>query len=84
MPGRTTIFREIGTLLCVLAPKVRIAVNTFCLLSSLPDAVSIEPAPYPLRCPTNAEAKQQAVHFTDKARVSCSFGFEDLMVVVTL
>ena len=36
------------------------------------------------QCPTNAEAKRQAVYFTDKARLSCSFGFEDLMVAVTL
>jgi hypothetical protein len=35
-------------------------------------------------CPTHDEAKKGTIWFTDKARVNCSIGFDDFMIVVTL
>jgi len=35
-------------------------------------------------CPTHDEAKKGTIWFTDKARINCSIGFDDFMIVVTL
>jgi len=66
--------------------KAYVAFHANCSLFLAEDVVgaSAKPDPILLQCPTNAEAKRQAVHFTDKARITCSFGFEDLMIVVTM
>lgn len=35
-------------------------------------------------CPTHDEAKKKTIWFTDKARINCSLGFDDFMIVVTI